>query len=238
MLASKSGVVLVTTGGQRRRIHHSLGSIIDFHIGRDMLVIENAERKQTRLYELTKGPRVDPKPFVTHKKKMFLENLSDLIAIYSFLLGQKLEVLAVRRGTGANKLYSFFREGPAEFECLLEDIRHYQEAAINGQNILLVQTKTESSLLVTAGEQGLVMEPFVWSGWKMPKRWCLSDYLIGYDEQRSWVFYNIASRQERRAEVPKARTGEVGVFVQFRRTTYDRSLKGHDLVEIYFVYQR
>lgn len=53
---------------------------------------------------------MDPKPFVTHKKKMFLENLSDLIAIYSFLLGQKaVEILAVRRGTGNNKFYTLYR---------------------------------------------------------------------------------------------------------------------------------
>lgn len=64
---------------------------------------------------------------------MFLENLTDLIAIYSFLLGQKsLDILAVRRGTGSNKLYALYREGPAEFECLLEDVRDYEEATING----------------------------------------------------------------------------------------------------------
>lgn len=79
------------------------------------------------MFELTKGPRVDPKPFVTHKKKMFLENLADLIAIYSFLIGQKkLEILAVRRGTGANKFYAFYKEGMTEFECLLEEIRDYE----------------------------------------------------------------------------------------------------------------
>jgi hypothetical protein len=78
------------------------------------------------LHELTKGPRIDPKPFVTHKKKMFLENLSDLIAIYSFLLGpKKQEILAVRRGTGSNKFYALYKETTAEFECLLEDIRVY-----------------------------------------------------------------------------------------------------------------
>jgi hypothetical protein len=152
VLASRSGVVLVSPAGGWNRIHQSLGNIIDFHYGRDMLLIENFEGKQTRLHELTKGPRVDPKPFVTHKKKMFLENLSDLIAIYSFLLGQKnLEILAVRRGTGANKFYALYREGAAEFDCLLEDIRDYEEATINGESVLLVQTKTESSLIVTAG---------------------------------------------------------------------------------------
>jgi hypothetical protein len=72
----------------------------------------------------------------------------------------------------------------------------------------------------------------------MPKRWCLSDYLIAYDEQRSWVFFSIATRQERRVEVPRQRQGEVAAFVQFRRTTYDRGLKDHDLVEIYFIYQK
>lgn len=39
-------------------------------------------------------------------------------------------------------------------------------------------------------------------------------------------------------EVGKGKPGEVGAFVQFRRTTYDRTLKDHDLVEIYFIYQK
>lgn len=69
--------------GNKELIHSSLGNIIDFHIGKDMLLIENYEKKFTRLYELTKGPRIDPKPFVTHKKKTFLEGLPDLSAIYS-----------------------------------------------------------------------------------------------------------------------------------------------------------
>jgi hypothetical protein len=47
---------------------------------------------------------------------MFLENLSDLIAIYSFLLGpKKQEILAVRRGTNNNKLYALYKDSPNEF---------------------------------------------------------------------------------------------------------------------------
>jgi hypothetical protein len=126
---------------------------------------------------------------------MFLENLSDLIAIYSFLLGQKaVEILAVRRGTGSNKFYTLYRENPTEFECVLEGIIDYEEAIIHGENVLLVQTKTESNM-VRIGEQGLNLHPFEWSGWKMSKRWCQSNYLIAYDEQRTWIFYNIVTKQ-------------------------------------------
>lgn len=139
---------------------------------------------------------------------MFLENLTDLIAIYSFLLGQKkLDILAVRRGTGSNKFYALYREGPAEFECLLEDVRDYEETIINGEHVLLIQTRTDNSLIVSAGEQGLVFEPFTWSGWRFAKRWCLCDHLIGYDEQQTWVFYQISTKQERKVEVPKSRPG-------------------------------
>lgn len=75
--------------GNKEQIHSSLGNIIDFHIGKDMLLIENYEKKLTRLYELTKGPKIDPKPFVTHKKKIFLEGLSDLSSIYSLNTNRK-----------------------------------------------------------------------------------------------------------------------------------------------------
>lgn len=59
--------------------------------------------------------------------------------------------------------------------------------------MLLVQSKSGSHLVI-ANEQGIKMEPFEWSGWKMSKRWCHSNYLIAYDEQRTWIFYNIATR--------------------------------------------
>jgi hypothetical protein len=91
---------------------------------------------------------------------------------------------------------------------------------------------------MSAGEQGLIFEPFSWSGWRFPKRWCLCDHLIAYDDQQTWVFYHISTKEERRVEVPKSRPGEVAAFVQFRPIICDRSLKEHHLVEIYFVYQK
>ena len=43
MTASRSGLYLlniINSVGLPTKIHHSLGSIIDFHIGKDMLLIE------------------------------------------------------------------------------------------------------------------------------------------------------------------------------------------------------
>jgi hypothetical protein len=62
--------------------------------------------------------------------------------------------------------------------------------------------------------------------------------LIAYDEQQTWVFYQISTKQERKVEVPKSRPGEVAAFVQFRPIMCDRSLKEHHIVEIYFIYQK
>jgi hypothetical protein len=39
VLASRSGVTLLSSSGIRQRIHQSLGNIVDFHYGRDMLLI-------------------------------------------------------------------------------------------------------------------------------------------------------------------------------------------------------
>lgn len=41
VLAGKSGVTLIGPTGEKVRIHQSLGSIIDLHVGKDMVVIEN-----------------------------------------------------------------------------------------------------------------------------------------------------------------------------------------------------
>jgi hypothetical protein len=91
---------------------------------------------------------------------------------------------------------------------------------------------------VAGGENGLNYEPFTWSGWRMGKRWCLCNYLIAYDQQYTWVFYNILTRQERKVEVRKNSQGELATFVQFRRILSDRSLRDHDIVEIYFIYPK
>lgn len=72
----------------------------------------------------------------------------------------------------------------------------------------------------------------------MTKRWCQNDYFIGYDKQRNWVFYNILTKVESRAIVGKENSDEVNAFLQFRTTTYDRALKGHDVAEIYIICQR
>jgi len=70
--ASRTELLLICSSGEREVLHRSLGSIIDFHVGKDMLFIENYEKKLTRLYEISRGPRIDPRPFVTHKRKRFL----------------------------------------------------------------------------------------------------------------------------------------------------------------------
>lgn len=70
--ASKTEVILLTCQGQQKKIHESLGGIIEVHVGKELLFIENPKKKETRLWEMSRGPRVDPRPFVTHKKKMFL----------------------------------------------------------------------------------------------------------------------------------------------------------------------
>lgn len=57
---------------QFKKIHRSLGNIIDFHMGKNMLFIENYERRLTRFYDFSRNFKIDPKPYVTHKKKMFL----------------------------------------------------------------------------------------------------------------------------------------------------------------------
>lgn len=87
--SSRTEVVLVNQNGEGEKIHHSIGNIIDFHIGRDMIFIENYENKLTRLYELTRGPKVGTKPFNTHSKKNFLEQeLSGLISINTVIVGK------------------------------------------------------------------------------------------------------------------------------------------------------
>ena len=76
MTASRTEVVLLTTNGHRHTIHKSIGNLIDFHVGKDMIFIENYEGKMTRLFEISRGPKVDPRPLVTHKKKLKLEEKS------------------------------------------------------------------------------------------------------------------------------------------------------------------
>jgi hypothetical protein len=39
VVASRSGVGIMTAGGVWQRIHQSLGNIVDFHYGRDMLLV-------------------------------------------------------------------------------------------------------------------------------------------------------------------------------------------------------
>ena len=97
--------------GLRSVLHRSVGNVIDFHVGRDMLFIENYEGKATRLFEMSRGPRVDPRPFMTHKKKMSLEQMSDLQGLYSITIGSAvlIQILAVKR----NNIYTFFREEPS-----------------------------------------------------------------------------------------------------------------------------
>jgi hypothetical protein len=48
--ASRTDVVLLTTKGLKIKIHSSVGSILDFHVGKDMVFIENYEGKSTRLF--------------------------------------------------------------------------------------------------------------------------------------------------------------------------------------------
>ena len=74
--ASRTEVVLMTTNGYKNVIHKSIGNLIDFHVGKDMIFIENYETNKTRLFEISRGPKVDPRPLVTHKKKLKLEEKS------------------------------------------------------------------------------------------------------------------------------------------------------------------
>jgi len=41
VVSSNTNVTLFTTNGFRKVLHTSLGKIVDFHVGRDMLLIEN-----------------------------------------------------------------------------------------------------------------------------------------------------------------------------------------------------
>ena len=49
-LLSRTKVYLLALNGIKEQVHSSLGNIVDFHIGKDMLLIENYEKKFTRLY--------------------------------------------------------------------------------------------------------------------------------------------------------------------------------------------
>jgi hypothetical protein len=74
---------------------------------------------------MSRTPKVDPRPFVTHKKKMFLEQMTELQGLYTVVIGGKVteEILAVKRG----KFYSFFKEVTVGFEPILEQASDYLE---------------------------------------------------------------------------------------------------------------
>lgn len=105
MTASKTEVRLLT-GQVQRKLHDSFGGIIEVYIGKELLFIENHKNKETRLWEMSRGPRIDPRPFVTHKKKMFLEQMNELKVLYSISVGET-EVLAAKVGHN----YKFYKEG-------------------------------------------------------------------------------------------------------------------------------
>lgn len=48
---------------------------------------------------MSRSPRIDPRPFVTHNKKMTLEKMSNLESLFSICIGSQVceEILAVKR---------------------------------------------------------------------------------------------------------------------------------------------
>ena len=40
----------MTNTGHKNTIHKSIGNLIDFHVGRDMIFVENYEGRKTRLF--------------------------------------------------------------------------------------------------------------------------------------------------------------------------------------------
>ena len=39
--ASRTEVIIMTNTGHKNTIHKSIGNLIDFHVGRDMIFVEN-----------------------------------------------------------------------------------------------------------------------------------------------------------------------------------------------------
>ena len=86
-----------------------MGSIIDFYAAKGFfLILENYEGKLTKMYELTSGPRVDSRPFATHKKKNFLEQIKGISYVNTLVVGGR-EVLVVTKGSGTSKSIGFYR---------------------------------------------------------------------------------------------------------------------------------
>ena len=57
---------------------------------------------------------------------------------------------------------------------MLDEVKDYEEANINGDSVVLVNTKAEASFIMVPNEKEFAFVPFVWSGWKLAKRWCQS----------------------------------------------------------------
>lgn len=64
-------------------VRESFGSIVDFNIGQNLLIVENTFRKKCTLRLLRRGILEHPKTFIMHPKKNFLESISDLRSIRS-----------------------------------------------------------------------------------------------------------------------------------------------------------
>lgn len=87
--AASGVMVMPVESNNAVRVHRSFGSIIDFNLGKNMLIIDNYEGNLTRVYELTRGLNINPKPYVTHSKKMLLEGITDLVTIESIALEER-----------------------------------------------------------------------------------------------------------------------------------------------------
>ena len=234
-MASRTELIILTNQGEKVTLHTGLGSILDFHVSSNIFLIDNYQRRMTRLYELSRGPKVYPHLLLTHEKKRYLEKLRDITGLYTVPLDGFGDMIVFKRRQDKRVFYEMRREVADSFESVTEEVLDYELVRINNVRMLVCLTSSGTKLL--RGKEGqLVSEAVEWNGWS-GSCWSIGEYLASW-QGSELQFFHLPTQKTVSFTLSMAREGRrlVKTFMHHRMLSTDRTTRLQELMLAYLVY--